>query len=521
MPIFSVIAWHRLGEYLHETRLLGSIQRTLYWDQNTVMPPQGAHWRGEQLTLLASYLHSRQSSAEFEELILEAKAELEEAIKLENIESSQSFDRLRNIELLEKELHRQKRLDPDLVALLALTQARGYNTWKIAKENNDYPSFAVVLKDLISLRKEQAKQLSEERSCWETLAQPFEPDLTLKRLKELFDPLKKRLPELLEVAKTIESSTSIKWDLDEKAQEFLSNQLLKQWGRDFRITSLARSPHPFSITLGPQDFRITTRVVKGQPLSCFLAIAHEWGHSLYEQGLPTQSHQWFDWPLGEATSMGLHESQSLFWENRIARSLAFSKRFWRVFADAGAPINSGFQLWHYMNPLKPGLNRVEADELSYGMHILIRTDLEIALLEEGLDVMDLPNEWNEKYQDLLGVRPRNDSEGCLQDVHWSEGQFGYFPSYLLGHLISAQLSEAMNKSFLSLESSTNGLDPIDFYISKGNEEKLLGWLRDNVHPYGRKVNAEELVEEVTERPLCSSVFLKYLEKKLNRLIEAS
>ena len=218
---------------------------------------------------------------------------------------------------------------------------------------------------------------------------------------------------------------------------------------------MARSPHPFSITLGPSDYRITTRVVPGQPLSCFLATAHEWGHSLYEQGLPDQSHQWFAWPLGQATSMAVHESQSLFWENRVARSLP-AEQWWQRFAEAGAPFSGADDLWRAMNPLAPGVNRVEADELSYGLHILIRTDLEIALLEEGLAVEDLPGEWN-RYKQLLGIEPTSDAEGCLQDVHWSEGLFGYFPSYLLGHLISAQLSEAMEMEIGAPKSSTSPL----------------------------------------------------------------
>ena len=172
------------------------------------------------------------------------------------------------------------------------------------------------------------------------------------------------------------------WDLPDAVQQRLCNQLLSSWGRSEQITAVARSPHPFSITLGPRDYRITTRVVTGQPLSCFLATAHEWGHSLYEQGLPDQTHQWFAWPLGQATSMAVHESQSLFWENRVARSREFAQTWWTSFRDAGAPLQRSEDLWTAMNPLAPGLNRVEADELSYGLHILIRTDLEIALLED-------------------------------------------------------------------------------------------------------------------------------------------
>jgi len=206
--------------------------------------------------------------------------------------------------------------------------------------------------------------------------------------------------------------------------------------------------------------------------------------------------------------MGLHESQSLFWENRVARSRAFSDCFWEHFVEEGAPFQSSEDLWKVMNPLEPGLNRVEADEVSYGLHILIRTELEIDLLEKGLDVEDLPFEWNKRYKDLLGVSPLNDSEGCLQDVHWSEGSFGYFPSYLIGHLISAQLAETMEQE----------LGPISSRITDGDVSSLLIWLRENVHHYGRRLNAEELVKEVSGGNLSPNYFLDYLGKKVDELI---
>jgi carboxypeptidase Taq len=209
--------------------------------------------------------------------------------------------------------------------------------------------------------------------------------------------------------------------------------------------------------------------------------------------------------------MAVHESQSLFWENRVARSQPFAQQWWREFEAAGAPLASAGALWRAMNPLAPGLNRVEADELSYGLHIMIRTDLEIALLEQGLPVEELPAEWNRRYRELLGVTPSNDAEGCLQDVHWSEGLFGYFPSYLLGHLISAQLSEAMAVAIGCPEE----------HVRRGDVAPLLDWLREHVHPVGRAMNAEELVQKVSGRALTPEPFLSYLEDKLDRVLATS
>ena len=476
----AATAWGQLGAHLRETQLLGSIQSTLYWDQNTRMPSGGAPWRGEQLTLLATQLHARQSSAAYADLL---------AVAREHWNSGERCpEQGRNLDLLEQDLCRQQ-----------------------ARAASDFSLFAPALQTLIDLRQEQANQLDELRSCWETLAQPFEPDLRLERLEALFAPLRQRLPQLVAQASTRPRPRSADWDLEESSQQHLCDGLLQAWGRNSAITCMARSPHPFSITLGPADYRITTRVVPGQPLSCFLATAHEWGHSLYEQGLPDQSHQWFAWPLGQATSMAVHESQSLFWENRVARSRPFAEQWWTRFAQAGAPFTCAQDMWQAMNPISPGLNRVEADELSYGLHILIRTDLEIALLEKGLAVKDLPGEWNTRYGELLGVRPMNDAEGCLQDVHWSEGLFGYFPSYLLGHLISAQLSEAM----------TEAIGAPEDHVHRGDVMPLLDWLREHVHPLGRSVNAEQLVEKVSGRPLSTEAFLGYLESKLDRLHQVS
>ena len=344
--------WDALGDHLRETKLLGSIQSTLYWDQNTRMPSSGALWRGEQLTLLATQLHARQSSAAYADLVAAARQHWNSA--------DQCPEQGRNLDLLEQDLQRQQSLDPALVAALAKAKAEGYNRWQQARSASDFSLFAPALQTLIDLRQEQAKQLDEPRSCWETLAQPFEPDLRLERLEALFAPLRQRLPQLVAQASTRPRPRSANWDLEESSQQQLCDQLLGAWGRDPAITCMARSPHPFSITLGPADYRITTRVVPGQPLSCFLATAHEWGHSLYEQGLPDQSHQWFAWPLGQATSMAVHESQSLFWENRVARSRPFAEQWWQRFAQAGAPFSGAQDMWQAMNPMAPGLNRVEA-----------------------------------------------------------------------------------------------------------------------------------------------------------------
>ncbi len=493
--------WNKLGAYLKETQILGSIQNTLYWDQNTGMPKKGASWRSEQLTYIAKVLHERNSSEEFSNLIQSAKNELAD---IEPNSDNQLFikDKERNINLLLKEFNRERNLDPKLVESLAKAKSKGYESWQEAKEKSDFKIFLPFFEELVKLRIEEAKQISIQCSPWETLAQPFEPELNLKWLNKIFKPLKETIPGLI---RAINKPQKNHWDLSPESQKNLCSKLLDEFGRDRDLVVVGQSPHPFSITLGPNDFRITTRIVEGEPLSSFLATAHEWGHSIYEQGLPSQSHQWFAWPLGQATSMGIHESQSLFWENRIVKSKSFSKRFFKKFVSAGCSLNNYLELWKSINHLEAGLNRVEADELTYGLHILIRTELEIDLIERGLPAEDIPTEWNKRYDELLGIKPSNDSEGCLQDVHWSEGAFGYFPSYLLGHVISAQISSQMERDI--------GL--IENLIENGEYQKIIFWLKNNIHEYGRSVNCMELVKAVTKEELSPNYFINHLRSKIN------
>ena len=509
-------AFAQLHQHLHQTRLLGSISSALYYDQNTVMPAAGAAWRGEQLALLAGQLHQRQSSAEYADLVAAAEAELG---------ADAPPQRRRNVELLRLELERQRCLDPALVSALAKAQSRGNAVWQDARARNDFSAFAPALLELIALRRQQASQLAAAemvtRSPWEILAQPFEPDISKARLAELFAPLKAELPELLEHAASASAadpagSARPASDLPEVLQEQLCAELLDSWGYDPAHCQRSRSAHPFSCTVGPQDFRITTRVVPGQPLSAFLATAHEWGHSLYEQGLPRTDDHFFPWPLGEATSMGVHESQSLFWECRVARSRAFAERWHPRFCNglgngpAHDPWGGPFGFWRALNPLRPGLIRVEADELSYCLHIVLRFELELALLEQDLPVEELPQQWNQRMQELLGLQPQTDAEGCLQDIHWAEGLFGYFPSYALGHLISAQLAEAMERDL-------GGAGAIEAAVGAGDEQLLREWLGAQVWPLGRAVNGEELVAQVSGGALSPAPFLRYLRSKVEAL----
>ena len=505
--MMTTAALEALHHYLHENQLLSSISNCLHWDQNTAMPAAGANWRGAQLALLAQQLHDRQTSPRYEDLLADAAASLSQLPE----DSRPSWER--NLMLLRQSFERERRLDPQLINALATARSRGFSLWQEARRTSTFSLFAPALSELIRLRLEQVRQLDEPRSPWETLAQPFEPDISRQRLAELFTPLQQRLPQLLETLRSRVQPEVPCWSLSVATQAVLCQQWLDHVGFDSTQCVVARSPHPFSTNLGPRDYRITSRFHVDQPLSGFLATAHEWGHCLYDQGLPGEESLRYGWPLGDATSMGVHESQALFWENRIIRSRSFCQAWAPRFArTAGAaPWGDADGLWHGMNPLRPGLIRTEADEVTYCLHILLRYELEIALLEEGLPVEELPGRWNRLMDHHLGITPTNDAEGCLQDVHWSEGLFGYFPSYALGHLISAQLSETMEQA----------IGPIEQQIAAGQERELLDWLRQHVHPLGRSVNAEGLVMKVSKCPLATQPFLDYLDVKLNRLLANS
>ncbi|QEY31400.1 carboxypeptidase M32 [Synechococcus sp. RSCCF101] len=502
-------AFSELRGHLHRTRLLRSISNTLSYDQQTAMPPAGSDWRGEQLALLAEQLHQRQSSEGYGDLLAAAESELAE-------QAGASPDLGRTLLLLRREYERQRAQDPALVVRIAEARVRGSSIWQEARRRNSFRLFAPALTTLIELRREQARQLASAEpganGCWEILAQPFEPDVRAPRLEQLFTPLLDQLPALLERARSRAAETAAP-ALPADLQERLCRDLLRGWGYDPSRCSRALSAHPFSSTLGPADFRITTRIVPDQPMASLLATAHEWGHSLYEQGLPHSDEQDAPWPLGQATSMGVHESQALFWECRVARSEAFARRWHRPLVEGlGAdPWESPGGLWRSLNPLHPGLIRVESGELGYCLHIVLRFELERALLEQDLPVEELPERWNRRSSELLGITPPSDAQGCLQDIHWAEGLFGYFPSYALGHLISAQLSEAMEAE---LGAGTEAL------IERGEDARILSWLRHHVHPLGRRVNGEQLVQQVSGRPLEATAFLRHLSGKLERLLSS-
>jgi len=484
----------KLKEIFNEASLTSDIAGILHWDMATMMPSSSRDQRSDQLAYLSKLSHSKISSSEVGDLIEDSKN-----LNLNNSDQ-------KNLNEMDREYKLASAIPTELVEKISKSSAKCEGVWQEAREKSDFNLVKKDLEELINLTKEEANILGEtfKISPYEALINKFEPSSEENKISEVFDDLQKFLTPLIDKIidkqkkeETLQFETSI----DEEKQKNISEYIMKQIGFDFTRGRLDKSVHPFCGG-STNDVRITTRYNNENPFSSLDGVMHETGHALYELNLPKD---WMHQPVGKSRGMAMHESQSLFWENRIVKSKSFSKRFFKKFVSAGCTLNNYFELWKSINHLEAGLNRVEADELTYGLHILIRTELEIDLIEGGLPAEDIPTEWNKRYNELLGIKPSNDSEGCLQDVHWSEGAFGYFPSYLLGHLISAQISSQMERDI--------GL--IDDLIQNGEYQKIIFWLRNNVHKYGRSVNSMELIRTVTKEELSPNYFINHLKSKIN------
>ena len=489
----------------HRAHLLDSISGVLGWDQQTVLPPLAAAHRGEQMGFVAQLSHHELTSDAYRQALEAADAE---TVALPALDGQR-----RNVERAKRSLQRQAALPPALVKDLNSAAVTGQTAWEEAKRRRDFKIFEEPLTRVIALSREKARVLGYLNQPYDGLLPDFEWGVDTKQLDAIFTPLQKGLSALLDQVRAYKdvSFTDLGQGFDATQQEMMGQELALAFGFSFEDGLLLTSAHPFSTTLGPRDFRITTRYVPEDFLSSFSAVAHEVGHSLYERGLPAD---WAGQPIGNASSAGIHESQSLFWEKRIAQSRPFLKRWLKRF-QAAFPGQlehlKGDELFRVANRVRPSLIRVDADEVTYSLHIIIRFEIEKALINDGLAVADIPALWNEKYRHYLGIEPAHVSEGCLQDVHWSCGAFGYFPSYALGHLFSAQFSAAMERDIGSL----------DAQIEADALPKILGWLRTHIHSQGALFDSMDLVKKVTGQPLSIDPFLRAMQEKIDQVYGSS
>ncbi|MFZ5828522.1 MAG: carboxypeptidase M32 [Planctomycetota bacterium] len=487
--------------HARETALLHTAEGVLEWDERTMLPPAGGEYRAEQLALLAGLIHRRWTDPALVDKLSEAAAQ---------VESDDESDLAVNIRRLKRRVDKKLKLPQQLVEELARTTARGQQVWQKARQESDFSQFQPALERIVALKQQEADALGYDSDRYDALLDDYEPEERTPRVRQVLSDLRASLVPL--VAAIADSTRKPRSELLRgrfpiASQQAFGRLVSERIGFDFECGRLDVTTHPFCTSLGPRDCRITTRYYEDFLSAALFGILHEAGHGIYDQGLPAE---WYGLPRGEAVSLGIHESQSRLWENLVGRSRAFWRHFLPRAQEVFAPVLSEVSLDEFVfaiNEVRPSLIRVEADEATYNLHILVRFELEHALLGGDLNVADLPGAWNEKYREYLGIVPGNDAEGVLQDVHWSAGLIGYFPTYALGNLYAAQFFERANKDLGCQEEA----------FARGEFTPLREWLRENIHSTGQRFSAAELVERVTGKPLSSAPLLSHLQRRFGPL----
>ena len=492
-------SYHELSRYCRETALLESVDDLLGWDEQTMLPPAGGELRADQCSLMAGMVHRRHTDPRLGEWL----AELRESPMAADLHS----DLGATIHRIGREYDRRTKLPQRLVEELARVSVLGQQTWVVARKQNDYQRFAPLLEEIVKLSQEKADALGWEECRYDSLLDEYEPDATTAEVRAVLEPLGLSLVELLQQVLGSGRRAPVEMlhrNYQRDSQQRVGTAAAALIGFDFQSGRLDVAAHPFCCGLGPGDCRITTRYDENFWPTSFFGILHEAGHGIYEQGLRRDQ---FGLPPGQYASLGIHESQSRLWENQVGRSRPFWEHFYpraqKTFPHALADTPLDDFYWA-INDVRSSLIRVEADEVTYNLHILIRFELEQALIDGDILVADLPDAWNRKYEEMIGVRPDTDADGVLQDIHWSGGMIGYFSTYSLGNIYAAQL----------FEHASSEIGNLDQHIAKGDSSELLRWLRHNIHAKGQCFNSIQLVESVTGQPPSSQPLLNYLRGKI-------
>ncbi len=492
-------AWARISRIEQTIAVLG-------WDMETYMPEEGVKPRAEQLALLSELAHRWLVSDETGRLIEDAESETHES-DYYSIEASL-------VRAARRTYDQKKMLPEELVTRLARTTAQANSIWIRARQNSSFREFAPVLSELVGISREMADLLGNNGHRYDALLDMYEPDLTTAEVERLFGELKEGLVPLVKEITGMKSPADtgfLSRKYDTRRQEAFGLGVLRDMKFNFSRGRQDRSAHPFTTSFTPYDVRITTRYSEDDLLSALFSTIHEAGHALYDMGLPLDL---LETPLCQSISLGVHESQSRLWENIIGRSRGFWKHYLPVLKEhfPGQLDDVGLdRFYSAVNIARPGFIRVESDELTYNLHIFIRFEIEKELIGGSLSVEDIPALWNKKYRDYLGIDPPNDALGCLQDIHWAHGSFGYFPTYTIGNLLSAQLYRAAVEACPSI--------PGD--IESGEFTALLGWLRENVHGHGSRFTSAELVKNITGGVIQVGPFMHYLTDKFHEVYARS
>jgi carboxypeptidase Taq len=469
----------------------------LRWDAAVMMPRGSADVRGEQLAALETEHHALLTTPKVARLIERAEAA-----------ASQLDDWPRaNLREMRRQRDHAIATPPSLIARLAKATARAEVFWVEARKANDFKLLAPHLEEVVHLVRDKAALLGQARGLapYDALVDGFTPGISTADIDTIFKALSRKLPGLIHEAIEVQADRApLPWagKFSVSRQRLLSLDVLKALGFPFDRGRLDESEHPFTEGV-PGDIRVTTRFDPADPFSGLLGAVHETGHAMYDLGLPQQ---WRDQPVGRDRGLALEESQSLLLEMNLCRSrsfVAYLKPLLEKYLQVSGPEWSEENLYRHLVRVKRSLIRMDADELTYPVHIMLRYELEKKILEGSLPVADLPEAWNANIEQRLGIRPASDVEGCLQDIHWAVGHFGYFPSYALGAVIAGQLNEA-------LRAERPGLDA---EIAAGQFGGVMDWLRDNVHGVGARLPVQELIKQATGKPLTAAAYLRYLEAK--------
>ncbi|MCP4632103.1 MAG: carboxypeptidase M32 [candidate division Zixibacteria bacterium] len=485
-----------------EISLIFSCLAVLDWDHKTYMPKKGAEIRSQQISMLAGMGHKKFIDPHIGELINKLKdggyAKKEFTVEETNIrELSRQYDKF-------------VKVPTSLIEELSKTTTLADAAWIEARKKSDYNEFKPWLDKVIKLKQQYAEAVGYENEPYDALLDDYEPGATAKTVAKVLEDFRVDLVEF--VGKVLDSGKKPDVSILEREypvdlQEVFGKMAAAAMGFDFEGGRLDVTTHPFCTGFGPGDTRITTRYNLNHFNHAFFGIMHEAGHGIYDQGLPAEH---TGTPMGESVSLGIHESQSRMWENMVGRSRPFWNYFFplaqRVFQKSLADVKLD-DFYFAANDVQPSFIRVEADEVTYNLHILVRFEMEHAFFKGDLKVDDIPAVWNEKFKHYLGITPDNDANGCLQDVHWSNGLIGYFPTYTLGNLYAAQFYAKAEKD----------IGPLDKQFERGEYLKLKKWLNENIHIHGQKYRAEKLVQVVTGNKFSHKPFMEYLKAKFGPL----
>lgn len=492
---------NQLKSLLAEASDLLHAAHLLEWDQQTYMPPEGAEARGEQIGTIRKLEHLIVTSEEMGRL-LDDLTPLADQLPADS-------DTARLIKVTRRRYERKTRVPAEMVAELAQLTSTAFSVWQQARPANDFARFRPHLERIVDYRRRYAQLFAPYEHIYDPLLDEYEPGMKTAEVQAIFNNLR---PQQVALIKAIREKPQVDdsflhQHFDEKKQWDFGVEVITKFGYNWRRGRLDKAAHPFTTDFDIKDVRITTRILPNYVGSALLSTMHECGHALYDMGVDLSLRRT---PLADLDSLALHESQSRLWENLVGRSLPFWEHFYPRLQEYFPQQLGNIDLWTFykgINKVEPSLIRVEADEATYNLHIMLRLELEIALMEGALEVKDLPEAWNSRMQEYLGVTPPDDRDGVMQDVHWADGYIGYFSTYALGNLISLQLWERINADIPDLSEQ----------IRRGEFSALLGWLVEHIHRHGSKFNAQELVKRVTGSTIDPAAYLRYLRAKYGEI----